>query len=243
MVLRMEHSQGYDVALTLFNPQGRIQQLEYVQRVIDKGHPIIGMVYNKGVMLIAYKKFEDRLIDKDKFHKIVPIDDNLIAAFVGMAGDARILIDYVRAEAQSFRLSYDRLATPFEVCKSIADLLHTYTFYAIIRPFAVVIMVAGVTKKEKQVIIILPGGMMMGYKAWAVGRNAGSIREGLEKMYKENMSREEALKLGLKILKNAANLELCDSCVEAAYIEENNPTEASFITRDVLKKVIESLTD
>ncbi|MCD6484781.1 MAG: hypothetical protein J7L47_06690 [Candidatus Odinarchaeota archaeon] len=237
----MERSQGYDVALTLFNPQGRIQQLEYVQRVIDKGHPIIGMVYNKGVILIAYKKFDDKLIDKDKFHKIVSIDDNLIAAFVGMAGDARVLIDYVRAEAQSFKLSYDRVATPFEVCKSIADLLHTYTFYAIIRPFAVVIMVAGVTKKEKQVVIILPGGMMMGYKAWSVGRGAGSIREALESGYREDMSREETLKLGLKALRDAANLELCGSCVEVAYIEEDSPTKAVFISQEEISKFINSL--
>ncbi|MGQ4833372.1 MAG: archaeal proteasome endopeptidase complex subunit alpha [Candidatus Asgardarchaeia archaeon] len=188
-------SEGYDIALTLFNPQGRLQQLEYAHRVIDRGLPIVGLIIKEGILLSAAKVLNNKLIDKEKLHKIFVVDDHIAVTFAGMSGDARILIDYLRTQAQSHKLTYDTPIRPYVLAMELSKLLHVYTMYAGIRPFGVVLLIGGIINDTKELLFITPDGTVKAFSAWGAGRGSAEIKESIEKNYREGMNIKEAYKL------------------------------------------------
>ena len=210
-------SEGYDIALTLFNPQGRLQQLEYAHRVIDRGLPIIGVTYKEGIVIGA-AKVESKLIDKRKFHKVFAIDEHIAAAFVGMSSDARVLIDRLRTQCQMYRLTYDKPPSPYEISNELAQLLHIYTMYAGIRPFGVVLLIGGVYNNKKQLIYLTPDGSPKVFKAWGAGMGGAEIRDLLEKEYNENMTLLEAYNLIKRSIERSLDKKISPDNLEFAII-------------------------
>ena len=54
-----EHQQmGYDRAITLFSPDGRLLQVEYAKKTVNQGSTAIGIVFKDGVVLLSEKRVD-----------------------------------------------------------------------------------------------------------------------------------------------------------------------------------------
>lgn len=49
---------GYDRAITVFSPDGRLYQVEYAMEPVKKGWTTIGIKVDEGVVIVAEKKKE-----------------------------------------------------------------------------------------------------------------------------------------------------------------------------------------
>ncbi len=212
-------SEGYDVSLTLFNPQGRLQQLEYALRVIDRGLPVVGLIVKEGVLLSAAKIFNSKLIDFEKLHKIYVIDEHIAVTFAGMSGDARILIDYLRTQAQTHKLTYDTSIKPSVLANELSRLLHMYTMYAGIRPFGVVLLIGGIANNERELLFVTPDGTVKMFSAWGAGRGSAEIKETIEAEYRKGMSLDEAYKLIRKCMEKSLDRKIKPSDLEFGLID------------------------
>ena len=47
---------GYDRAITMFSPEGRLLQVEYAKKTVKQGSTAIGMVCKEGVVLVTDPK-------------------------------------------------------------------------------------------------------------------------------------------------------------------------------------------
>ena len=116
----MQHQMmGYDRAITMFSPDGRLLQVEYAKKTVRQGSTAIGMVCSDGVLLVADKRVVDSLIVPESVEKIWQIDDNIGAAASGILSDARVLIDRAQLKAQQHRVTYDSEIDTLTIAKHI----------------------------------------------------------------------------------------------------------------------------
>ncbi|WP_425331205.1 archaeal proteasome endopeptidase complex subunit alpha [Pyrobaculum islandicum] len=212
---------GYDRAITIFSPEGKIYQVEYAGEAVKRGWPTVGVKCRGGVVLVAEKRKISALFDPSSLEKIYLIDEHVAASPSGLLADARILIDYARDVALSHRFIYDEPIDVELLTKAICNLKQQYTQFGGARPFGVALLIAGVDRHGARLFQTDPSGVYIGYFATAIGSDAGTISEYLEKNYKFDIDIRECIELAAKALASA--VEISDSNnIEVAYatIEE-----------------------
>lgn len=209
---------GYDRAITVFSPDGRLFQVEYAREAVKRGATAIGIKCKDGVILIADRRVGSKLLEADTIEKIYKIDEHICAATSGLVADARVLIDRARIEAQINRLTYDESITVKELAKRICDFKQQYTQYGGVRPFGVSLLIAGVDEVPK-LYETDPSGALLEYKATAIGAGRNVVVEYFEKEYNPDMGFEDAIILGLVAMGKAIESELSAENVEVGYVK------------------------
>jgi proteasome alpha subunit len=192
---------GYDRTATMFSPDGHLLQVEYAEKTVRLGPASIGFVCEDGVLIIADRRTRDKLIVEESANKVHEIDEHIIASIAGIVSDGRILIERAQLIAQQHRVTYDTGIDVESVVKEIANLKQLSTQYGGLRPFGVSVMAAGISGSVPKLFVSDVTGNYLGYTASAIGENDEKMKEMLREEYKEKMSIDEALKLGLKIFK------------------------------------------
>ncbi len=191
---------GYDRAITMFSPDGRLLQVEYAKKTVRQGSTAIGMVCKDGVVLITDKRIVDPLVVPDAVEKIFQIDDHIATTAAGILSDARVLVDRAQLKAQQHKVTYDSAIDVKDIVKDIADLKQMCTQSGGLRPFGVSLLIAGIDNNGPKLFETDPTGIFFQYKASVIGESEPEIEEILHKEYKETMSVEEGIKLALKAM-------------------------------------------
>jgi len=191
---------GYDRAITIFSPDGRLFQVEYALEAVRRGWTALGIRCLDGVVLAVEKRKISPLIDPSSMEKILKIDEHVGATFAGLSSDARILIDQARQEAQINRILYDDIIDIEVLTKRVSSIKQLYTQHAGVRPFGVSLLIAGVDKVGPRLFMTEPSGAYAGYFAVAIGAGAQTVTEFFEKNYNEKITLSSAINLALKAL-------------------------------------------
>ena len=77
---------GYDRAITMFSPDGRLLQVEYAKKTVRQGSTAIGLVCKDGILFVADKRIVDRLIIPESVEKIFQIEEHMGATVSGRSG-------------------------------------------------------------------------------------------------------------------------------------------------------------
>ncbi len=143
MVEPMPHQlMGYDRAITMFSPDGRLLQVEYAKKTVRQGSTAIGVVCSDGVLLVTDKRIVDNLIVTESVEKIWQIDDHIGATASGILSDARVLIERAQLKAQQHKVTYDTAVDVITIVKDIANLKQICTQSGGLRPFGVSVLIA-----------------------------------------------------------------------------------------------------
>jgi len=239
---------GYDRAITVFSPDGRLFQVEYAREAVKRGATAIGIKTKEGVLLLADRRVASKLLEITTIEKIYKIDNHICAATSGLVADARVLIDRARIEAQINRLTYDEPISIKELARKICDFKQQYTQYGGVRPFGVSLLIGGVDEKPR-LYETDPSGALLEYKATAIGAGRNVVVEYLEKEYREDIGFEEAVIFAMVAMGKAIESELTPEGVEMGWvglerqfkqyeIEELRPyvEKANEVIREELKK-------
>src|SRR3989338_4038189 len=150
---------GYDRAITMFSPDGRLLQVEYAKKTVRQGSTAIGMVCSDGVLFVTDKRIIDPLVVKESVEKIWQIDDHIGATASGILSDARVLIERAQLRAQQHRVTYDSEIDVLSIVKDICDLKQICTQSGGLRPFGVSILVAGIDNSKARLFETDPTGI------------------------------------------------------------------------------------
>ena len=186
---------GYDRAITVFSPDGRLFQVEYATETVRRGTLSMGLITKEGVLLAAEEYLTD-FQDENFSRKLFIVDTNIGAAVAGYVPDGRILIDYAREMCQYQRLLYDELANVEVIAKKIGDVKQSYTQHGGVRPFGVSIIFGGVDPdKSPQVFVTDPSGSYIKYYVAIIGARAEDAKKVLKENYSKEISMDDAMVL------------------------------------------------
>lgn len=141
-------------------------------------------------------------------------------AFAGLTADARVLVDRVRVEAQSYRLTMEDDPSVDYTARYLAKIQQSYTQQGGVRPFGISTLIAGIgadpSEPNKPFLYQTdPAGTHSRWKAQAIGgRNSKSLREFLEKSYTPQMDQAASVRLAVQALlevvdSGAQTMEIC----------------------------------
>ncbi|MGA3020994.1 MAG: archaeal proteasome endopeptidase complex subunit alpha [Candidatus Micrarchaeales archaeon] len=208
--------QAYDRGV-MFNPDGRLFQVEYAKEAVRRGGTVIGMLTKNGVVFVAYKNVDEPLSVLSSMQKVFRIDAHIGAAYSGNMADGLHVIDQTRSDAQTHRMVYDEVKSVEAIAKGLSSFILQATFYGGVRPYGVSLLIGGVDT-ENRLFEIGPDAALLGYKADAIGSGKKTATEMLVKEYKEGMDTEESITLGIKILNKINEAKLESSHVDIGYI-------------------------
>ncbi|KAJ1565516.1 Proteasome subunit alpha type-4, partial [Nowakowskiella sp. JEL0078] len=172
---------------------------------VRRGTCAVGVRGKDSVVLGVEKKSVLKLQDPRTVRKVVLLDDHVCMAFAGLNADARVLINKARMECQSHRLTVEDPVSVEYISRYIAGVQQKYTQSGGVRPFGISTLIIGFDKdKNGQSVPKLyqtdPSGIYSAWRANAIGKSATTVREFLEKNWKEDMLEDEVVKLTVKSL-------------------------------------------
>jgi proteasome alpha subunit len=227
---------GYDRAITLFSPDGRLLQVEYAKKTVKQGSTAIGFVCKDGVLLVTDKRIVDKLIVADAVEKIFQVDDHIIATASGILSDARVLIERAQLKAQQHRVTYDSPIDTMSIVKDIANLKQMCTQSGGLRPFGVSLLIAGIDEDGAKLFETDPTGIFFQYRAIVIGEGEAEVEEILYKEFKDELTIEECLRIAIKALSKFLDKDFNVDRIDAAYVKLEEP-----MMKKVEKSKIESI--
>ena len=167
---------------------------------VKRGTTAVGVRGKDCIVLAVERKATAKLQDARTVRKIVSVDDHVCLAFAGLLADARVLVDRARVEAQSYRLTFDERPSVEHLAQHIAGVQQKYTQSGGMRPFGVAALILGFDEGgAPRLFQTDPAGAHSEWKANAIGKGSKTVREWLEKNYKEEEG-EDAVHLAVRAL-------------------------------------------
>ena len=192
----MPAQQGYDRAITVFSPDGRLYQVEYAIETVKRGNIALGIKSKDGIIFAADER-PRKLQVVEESQKLFKIDQHIGIAAAGYIPDARSQVDNARFFSQSSKLVYDESVSIETVTKHIADQCQQYTQYAGARPIGVALIIGGIDENGNSLFLTDPSGTYIPYNAVAIGADSDRVTEFLKKHYKPEMTLEESKMLAI----------------------------------------------
>ena len=209
---------GYDGAITMFSPDGRLLQVEYAKKTVRQGSTAIGMTTKEGVILVTDKRIVDSLVVPESVEKIFKIDDHIGATASGILSDARVLVERAQLRAQQHRVTYDSPVDTIIIVRDICDLKQICTQSGGLRPFGVSVLVAGIDGDRPRLYETDPTGIYFEYRATVIGEGEADVEEILHKEYRHDLTNDAAISLALKSLKKVLGENFSLERIDAAVI-------------------------
>jgi proteasome alpha subunit len=234
----MPSQQGYDRAITVFSPDGRLYQVEYAIETVKRGSLALGIKTNEGIIIAAEEKPRQLQIS-EKPQKLFQIDHHIGVAAAGYIPDARGQVDDVRFFSQSSKLVYDEPVDVETVAKHTADQFQHFTQYAGVRPMGVALIIGGVDNNGNSLFLTDPSGTYVAYDAVAIGANSDTVTEFLMKEYKSNITLNEGTTLAIAAIYLASEIKKGINHIQISQIR-NDTKQYQILTKENIEKFAES---
>lgn len=216
--MQMAPQMGYDRAITVFSPDGRLFQVEYAREAVKRGTTSVGIKAKDGVALLVDKRITSRLLEPQSTEKIFQIDDHIGAVTSGLVADARALVDRARVDAQINRVVYNEPIGIEILAKKVCDHKQTFTQYGGVRPYGTALLIGGIDDTGPRLFETDPSGALLMVKATGIGSGRNAVMEVLEEKYDENADINNAINLGLEALYKATEGKLTKDTIEIAAV-------------------------
>jgi len=191
--MQPQYQMGYDRAITVFSPDGRLYQVEYAREAVKRGTTAVGIKCEEGIVLIVDKRVSSRLLEASSIEKIFKIDEHIGVASSGLVGDARALVDRARVESQVNRVTYDEQIDVEALAKKLCDHMQVYTQFGGARPYGTALLIAGISDGILRLFETDPSGTLLEYMATGIGTGRTAVMKVFEEEYRPDASLKECI--------------------------------------------------
>jgi len=183
---------GYDLSVTTFSPDGRVFQVEYAGKAVEKSGTVVGVRCVDGVVLGVEKLIISKLLVEGSNRRIHTVDYHCGIALAGLAADAKNIINEARYEARNYRDTYSTQIPGRVLNDRIASYVHGHTLYWFQRPFGASVLLASYDSDGPSLYMIEPSGVSYRYFAQSLGKQSAGAKAELEKIKFDKITCREA---------------------------------------------------
>ncbi len=170
------------------------------QQTLKTGTTTIGILCKDCVILGAESKSTlGYLIASKEAEKVYQIDDKIAMTTAGGSGDTQALIRILKAEISLYKMGRNNEFTVNAASSLLSNILNGNRYY----PYMAMLIVGGWDKTGGHVFSIDPVGGSEEEKYTATGSGSPMAYGVLEDGYKENMTREEGIRLAVRAIRSA----------------------------------------
>jgi proteasome alpha subunit len=211
---------AYDRASTVFSPDGRLFQVEYALQAIQMGGTAVAVTYQNGLVFVAYRNLPvSSLAEAGSIEKSFAIDAGLGCVTAGLIADSRILVEFLRLEAQRHRITYGEVAPYAVLGHALGTHLQQFTQFGGTRPFAVSLLLGGFSDAGPGLIELDPSGATIGWRAYAIGRNRRAVADFLEEKIGDDRNEESAFRLAVEAVAEGSPTPFPPEALDVAILE------------------------
>ncbi|KAI1117951.1 nucleophile aminohydrolase [Nemania sp. NC0429] len=200
---------GYDLANSIFSPDGRNFQVEYAVKAVENGGTSVGIRCKDGVVLAVEKVVTSKLLKPGANKRIATVDRHLGVVYSGMIPDGHHFVDRARDEARAWRETFKTPISTSDLASRMGGYLQAYTLYQSVRPFGITAILGGFDSELEAPVdgevgsgpsvgaggkvdgrqhggpglyMIEPSGLYWGYYGAATGKGRQAAKAELEKL-------------------------------------------------------------
>jgi 20S proteasome subunit alpha 7 len=230
---------GYDLSTTTFSPDGRVFQIEYATKAVEKSGMALGVRCVDGVVLGVEKMILTKMLVPGSNRRIHTIDLQSGLVMAGLAADGRQLVNKARAESKQYRNFWGRPIPGRVLNERIAGYMHTHTLYWYLRPFGCSVIM-GSYDETPSLFMCEPSGVAYKYHAAAIGKHRQTAKTELEKIDFETITCREAVKIVAEIIYKLHNdIKDKDFELELSWVCDESNKRHVMVPKDIRAEAIE----
>jgi proteasome beta subunit len=170
------------------------------QEKLKTGTTTVGLVCKDCVVLASESKSTmGWLVSSKTSKKIYQIDDKIAVTTAGGAGDTQALIRILKAEINLYKMGRNSEFTVKAATTLLANILMGSRYY----PYMAMLIIGGVDKGGYHIFSIDPVGGAEEDKYTSTGSGSPMAYGVLEDGFRENMTKEEAIRLAVRAIRSA----------------------------------------
>eukprot|EP01059_Diplonema_ambulator_P007070 TRINITY_DN16600_c0_g2_i1.p1 TRINITY_DN16600_c0_g2~~TRINITY_DN16600_c0_g2_i1.p1 ORF type:complete len:274 (+),score=68.06 TRINITY_DN16600_c0_g2_i1:80-823(+) len=208
----------YDTDVTRWSPEGRLHQMEYAMKAVEKGNAAVGVRSKTHAVITALKRTPQAELASYQ-EKVFGLDPKMGMAIAGLTSDARELANYMRNECMNHRYVFDDVMPVGRLVDQVGNKHQANTMRPGRRPYGVGCIIIGYDT-EARLYRTCPSGNYYNYKGIAIGHRSQSARTYLERHY------EKFEDMPLDDLVNVALQALATTCADGVELKPENTTIA-----------------
>lgn len=164
---------------------------------VKKGTTTVALTCKDGVVLVADKRVSlGYHIAHKNAKKVLKVTDYIGVTTAGSVGDIQSLVGYMRAEAKLYEIKNGKRMSPKALAKLTSAILQGNRYY----PLYAWLVLGGYDGKEGFVFSIDPIGGVSQDAMVATGSGMEPAYGVLDDRYKEDLSMDETIQLGVRAL-------------------------------------------
>lgn len=179
--------------------------------------------YDGGIVVASVCKTESPLVKETGTRKIAHVTDGCCVLYSGLAADSRVLTRKVMGAALEYRGKYceSDVVPVGTLVSKVAMVMQEHTQMGGVRPFGVVLLVAGIDLDGPQLFKVEPSGSFSAWKCLAVGKGSLAAEAMLHEGFEESMDRDCALDLVVSAIQKSS-IGTRREDIETAFIEQGS---------------------
>jgi len=174
---------GYDGDVSVYDPSGRMLQLQYACESPRLGAPIVAIAGARHAVLVSVRRSASKLAEYTR--KTFRLSAEIGCAASGIYADARKVVTHLRAECQERAYEQNEEHGLKELVVKLADEAQQRTQYSQFRPYGVALLFVGQDDGRPAVFLAEPDAEYRKLRAHCVGKNAQAANAYLAQHYNE----------------------------------------------------------
>lgn len=199
---------------------------------LETGTTTVGIVCKDAVILATETKSTlGYLVSSKTAQKVYQVDEKIGVTIAGGAGDAQTLIRILKAEISLYKTTRNAAFTVKAASTLLANILQSSRYF----PYIAMLLIGGHDENGFHLFSVDPYGGLEEDKFIATGSGSPIAYGVLENEYKENISKEEGIKLAVRAIRSARERDVFSGGeIVVAVIDKN---EFSFVPKDKIKEL------
>ena len=225
---------GYDFNAITFSPDGRLFQVEYATKAVEKDTLSLGVKCKDGILLAAEKILSSTLLTPGANPRIFWINDNIACATVGHRPDCFTIVNKAREEALDNERNFGIKITVPELVSKVSFTYSQYHLYSGYRPSGCTAIFA--SHQDNALYALEPSGQYFGYYACCFGKNSNLARAELQKTEWSELTVREAIDEIARIIRSLHESSQNKKWeIELLWICEESNNQPQRVPEDVFK--------